>query len=70
MIFGHTVLEEPHRTGGAVGLDTGCVHGRCLSYYDWREDEVGTMSVETVYEERPPSKVLSPKRPNAVPADD
>lgn len=70
VVFGHTVLEEPHHTAHAVGLDTGCVHGRSLSWYDWRADEVGSMPVETVYEERPPANVLAPREPASVTADD
>ncbi|MEZ3144384.1 metallophosphoesterase [Halobaculum sp. MBLA0143] len=70
VVFGHTVLEEPHHTGGAVGLDTGCVHGRALTYYDWRADEVGQLPVDTVYEERPPSKLLDAETPTAARADD
>lgn len=70
VVFGHTVLAEPHHTDAAVGLDTGCVHGRALSYYDWRADEVGRLPVETVHEERPPSKVLEPETPTAAHADD
>jgi serine/threonine protein phosphatase 1 len=70
VVFGHTVLEEPHHTDAAVGLDTGCVHGRTLSYYDWRGDTVGSLDVERTYQHRPPSKVLSPSRPTPKPADD
>ena len=63
VFFGHTVLSEPFVTDWAVGLDTGCVHGRSLSYFDWRADAVGSMPVETTYEERPESKVLTPAAP-------
>ena len=70
VVFGHTVLDSPHHTTGAIGLDTGCVHGRTLSYYDWRADETGQLDVPTVYEERPPSKVLEPETPTAASADD
>jgi len=70
VVFGHTVLDTPLHTTGAVGLDTGCVHGRALSYYDWRADTVGRLDVTTVYEERSPSKVLEPESPTTVSADD
>lgn len=63
VVFGHTVLSEPFTTDWAVGLDTGCVHGRSLSYLDWRAGEVGTISVETTYVERPPANILSPSVP-------
>jgi serine/threonine protein phosphatase 1 len=68
--FGHTVLDRAFATDWAVGLDTGCVHGRALSWYDWRADEVGSMPVETTYEERAPSNVLSPRAPQQLAADD
>lgn len=31
VIFGHTVLDRPLVTEWAVGIDTGCVHGRSLT---------------------------------------
>ena len=39
VIFGHTVLSQPLVTRRAVGIDTGCVHGRELTAVvlpDWR----------------------------------
>ncbi len=39
LIFGHTVFESPLVTEHAVGIDTGCVHGRSLTAVvlpEWR----------------------------------
>jgi serine/threonine protein phosphatase 1 len=39
VFFGHTVLDAPFETKWAVGLDTGCVHGRGLTGYKCSSEE-------------------------------
>ena len=57
VFFGHTVLEAPYVSDGAVGLDTGCVYGGALTAYDWRADEL--LSVPgTEHQSRPDRKFV------------
>ena len=58
VFFGHTVLAEPYVSDGAVGLDTGCVYGGALTAYDWREDELLSVSASE-YQSRPDRKILA-----------
>jgi serine/threonine protein phosphatase 1 len=58
VFFGHTVLEAPVLTDGAVGLDTGCVYGGELTAYDYRTDELVSVPAERTYQERPGHKIL------------
>ncbi|MFP8952203.1 metallophosphoesterase family protein [Natrialbaceae archaeon A-arb3/5] len=44
VFFGHTVLENPFDCEWAVGLDTGCVYGGCLTAYDVRRDRFVSVS--------------------------
>jgi serine/threonine protein phosphatase 1 len=58
VFFGHTVLDAPVVTDGAVGLDTGCVYGGELTAYDYRADELLSVPAERTYQERPGRKIL------------
>lgn len=58
VFFGHTVLDAPVITDGAVGLDTGCVYGGELTAYDYRADELIAVPAARTYQERPGHKVL------------
>jgi len=58
VFFGHTVLERPVVREHAVGLDTGCVYGGCLTAYDWHADEFHHVDGRLV-QERPDRKFLS-----------
>jgi hypothetical protein len=60
--FGHTALSEPLATDRAVGLDTGCVHGRQLTAYDYRELRFVAFSRTTTYEERSSGSIVTPRR--------
>jgi serine/threonine protein phosphatase 1 len=61
VFFGHTVLSEPLETRCAVGLDTGCVHGRQLTAYDYRESRFVTFSPDTTHEERSSDAIVTPR---------
>lgn len=65
VFFGHTVLSEPLETEFAVGLDTGCVHGRQLTAYDYRVSRFVEFPVETVYEQRSSDSIVTPMRQQA-----
>ena len=58
--FGHTVLAEPYESEWAVGLDTGCVHGRQLTAYDYRAEEFISVPALETYQSRDPSTVVDP----------
>jgi len=60
VFFGHTVLSEPLETEWAVGLDTGCVHGRGLTAYDYRESRFVELS-STTYVERSSDSIVTPR---------
>lgn len=62
VFFGHTVLSEPLETEWAVGLDTGCVHGRQLTAYDYRESRFVGISPDTTYEERSSDSIVTPRK--------
>ena len=57
VFFGHTVLEEPYVSDGAVGLDTGCVYGGELTAYDWHTGELFSVP-GTEHQSRPDRKFL------------
>jgi serine/threonine protein phosphatase 1 len=58
IFFGHTVLESPFVSGGAVGLDTGCVYGGSLTAYEYRSGEIVSVPAERAYQERSSDKIL------------
>jgi serine/threonine protein phosphatase 1 len=62
VFFGHTVLSEPLETEWAVGLDTGCVHGRQLTAYDYRASRFIEFSPDTTYEERSSDSIVTPQK--------
>ena len=61
VFFGHTVLTEPLETESAVGLDTGCVHGRQLTAYDYRASRFVTLSPDTTYKNRSSDSIVTPQ---------
>ena len=61
VFFGHTVLSEPLETEATVGLDTGCVHGRQLTAYDYRASRFATLSPETTYVGRSSDSIVTPQ---------
>lgn len=58
VFFGHTVLDEPFCSEGAVGLDTGCVYGGSLSAYEYRSGEIIQVPAQQTYQERSDNKIL------------
>jgi serine/threonine protein phosphatase 1 len=58
VFFGHTVLSGPFATPYAVGLDTGCVHGRGLTAYDCGRDKFVTVD-STEYEPRSADSIVA-----------
>ncbi|MEF8813887.1 MAG: metallophosphoesterase family protein [Halovenus sp.] len=58
VFFGHTVLDEPLVSDGAVGLDTGCVYGGSLTAYDCTRDQTVSVPAERTYRQRPDDKIL------------
>jgi serine/threonine protein phosphatase 1 len=61
VFFGHTVLSEPLETTWAVGLDTGCVHGRQLTAYDYRASRFVSVSSQTTYRKRSSDSIVTPQ---------
>ncbi len=61
IFFGHTVLSDPLETESAVGLDTGCVHGRQLTAYDYRGSRFVTLSPDTTYVDRSSDSIVTPQ---------
>jgi len=62
VFFGHTVLESPFVSDGAVGLDTGCVYGGSLTAYDCSQERAISVPAERTYRERPADKILDVSR--------
>jgi len=62
VFFGHTVLSEPLETEWAVGLDTGCVHGRQLTAYDYRASSFVEISPDTTHVQRSTDAVVTPRK--------
>jgi serine/threonine protein phosphatase 1 len=60
VFFGHTVLDAPVDREWAVGLDTGCVHGRELTAYDYRAGEFVSVPARETYQYRAPASVVEP----------
>jgi serine/threonine protein phosphatase 1 len=60
VFFGHTVLEVPIVREHAVGLDTGCVYGGALTAYDWRREELVSVSLDRTGRDRPDRKFVTP----------
>lgn len=58
IFFGHTVLDSPFVSEGAVGLDTGCVYGGSLTAYEYRTGEITSVPAEETYQERSSDKIL------------
>ncbi|MFB6296156.1 MAG: metallophosphoesterase family protein [Halobacteriales archaeon] len=61
VFFGHTVLSEPFVTGGAVGLDTGCVHGGQLTAFDVSADELVSVDATKTHLERSADSIVDPR---------
>ena len=59
VFFGHAVLSEPLETESPIGLDTGCVHGRQLTVYDYRASRFVTLSPDTTYKNRSPDSIVT-----------
>lgn len=58
VFFGHTVLDEPFVSEGAVGLDTGCVYGGALTAYDYFTGDIVQVPADRTYQERSDDKIL------------
>ncbi|HWN10870.1 MAG TPA: metallophosphoesterase [Pyrinomonadaceae bacterium] len=50
LLFGHWPSAKPRRGPRAIGLDTGCVYGNCLSAYILETDEVIQVPAKRVYD--------------------
>jgi serine/threonine protein phosphatase 1 len=61
VFFGHTVLSEPFVTDGAVGLDTGCVHGGQLTAFDVSAEELVSVDSTETHVERSPDSIVNPR---------
>ncbi|MFB6297513.1 MAG: metallophosphoesterase family protein [Salinirussus sp.] len=66
VFFGHTVLSEPFASRGAVGLDTGCVHGGALTAYDYRREEFLSVDPEATHRPRSADRIVTPRPPGEV----
>jgi len=62
IFFGHTVLSEPLETPYAVGLDTGCVHGKQLTAYNYTESKFETYNVPTTHVSRDADSIVNPNQ--------
>ena len=51
VIFGHWPAAEPRRGPKAIGLDTGCVYGYCLTAYIIESDEFVSVPAKRAYNE-------------------
>ncbi|MFB6218542.1 MAG: metallophosphoesterase family protein [Halobacteriaceae archaeon] len=60
VFFGHTVLSEPFASDGAVGLDTGCVHGGRLTAYDVGAGEFVSVSPPRTHRDRSADTIVDP----------
>ncbi len=49
VVYGHQPFREPYRTEHAMGIDTGCVHGRTLTAWCVETDEFITVAAERLY---------------------
>lgn len=58
VFFGHTVLDTPFVSDGAVGLDTGCVYGGALTAYEYRSGDLVQVPANETYQERSDDKIL------------
>ncbi len=45
VVYGHAAHPEVRRSARALGIDTGCVYGECLTAAVWQSDEWTTESV-------------------------
>jgi len=61
VFFGHTVLSEPFVTEGAVGLDTGCVHGGRLTAFDVSAGELVSVDPAATHVDRSPDSIVDPR---------
>jgi serine/threonine protein phosphatase 1 len=58
VMFGHTVLDTPFVSDGAVGLDTGCVYGGSLTAYEYRSGDIVQVPANETYQQRADDKIL------------
>lgn len=56
VMFGHWPAAEPRRSKHAIGLDTGCVYGNCLTGYVLETDEFLSVPAKRAYD--PPKAPL------------
>lgn len=61
VFFGHTVLSEPFETDWAVGLDTGCVHGRQLTAYRCSTGDFISVEPSTTHMDRSSDSIVDPR---------
>lgn len=60
VMFGHWPAVEPRRSKYAIGLDTGCVYGNCLTAYVIETDEFVSVPANRAYD---PPKTPWPTTP-------
>lgn len=68
VFFGHTVLSRPFETPAAVGLDTGCVHGRRLTAYRCSTGEFVSVDAERTHQTRSMDSIVVPEPAWTTPA--
>ena len=49
VVYGHTPRSKPHRRPWSLGLDTGCVHGGCLSACIWPDEKIVQVPARAPY---------------------
>jgi hypothetical protein len=52
ILFGHWPKKKPRQAAFAIGLDTGCVYGRCLTAYIIEADEFVSVPARMAYQDR------------------
>jgi serine/threonine protein phosphatase 1 len=63
VFFGHTVLDAPHESAGAVGLDTGCVYGGELTAYHCETGAFVSVEPTETHQGRSADSIVSPTAP-------
>lgn len=60
IFFGHTVTRRPILRPNAIGLDTGCVYGGCLTAYDCARERCISVESDKMYRTRSSKNYYDP----------